>query len=95
MDEENTMANLQIKNLPDDLYSRIQSLAVQENVSFDEAVIQLLTQAFQLPAIGIVQNQSSQSMSEILKRIRSRPRVNPSNFGLPDSTVLLQEDRSR
>ncbi len=30
-----------------------------------------------------------------LNRIRSRPRVNPLNFGLPDSTKLVREDRER
>jgi antitoxin (DNA-binding transcriptional repressor) of toxin-antitoxin stability system len=33
--------------------------------------------------------------AEALARIRSRSRVNPLEFGLPDSTVLIQEDRNR
>ncbi len=32
---------------------------------------------------------------KILAEIRSRPRVNPANFGLPDSTELIREDRDR
>jgi hypothetical protein len=33
--------------------------------------------------------------AEALARIRSRPRVNPLEFGLPDSTDLIREDRDR
>jgi antitoxin (DNA-binding transcriptional repressor) of toxin-antitoxin stability system len=33
--------------------------------------------------------------AEALTRIRSRPRINPLEFGLPDSTVLINEDRNR
>lgn len=35
------------------------------------------------------------AVSEILARIRSRPRVNPLEFDLPDSTELIREDRER
>lgn len=89
------MAILQIENLPDDLYSRIQNLAAQENVSLNDAVIQLLKQAFQPVQTDITQNQQSKPMAEVLTRIRSRPRVNPIDFGLPDSTISIREDRSR
>jgi hypothetical protein len=34
-------------------------------------------------------------MLAILQRIRNRPRVNPRDFGLTDSTILIQEDRNR
>lgn len=33
--------------------------------------------------------------AETLTRIRSRPRINPLELGLPDSTVLIQGDRNR
>jgi hypothetical protein len=35
------------------------------------------------------------STAETLARIRSRPRVNPTDFGLPDSTDLIRGDRDR
>ena len=35
------------------------------------------------------------AVSAILARIRSRPRVNPLEFDLPDSTDLVREDRLR
>lgn len=37
----------------------------------------------------------SELNQEALARIRSRPRVNPIDFGLLDSTALLREDRDR
>lgn len=89
------MATLQIENLPDELYSRIQCLASDKNVTFNEAVIHLLKQSFESDKVMINQAQESQPMSAILQRIRSRPRVNPSDFGLMDSTVLIREDRNR
>ena len=86
------MATLQIENLPDELYGRIQSLAAEHNFTFNEAVIHLLQQASQFDQINIVQAQPKKLMSEVLHDIRSRPRVNPINFGLMDSTVLVRED---
>jgi plasmid stability protein len=89
------MATLQIENLPDELYVRIQNLAAENNFTLDETVIHLLKQAFQSNKLKMFQGQQTKPMSEILQRIRSRPRVNPIDFGLPDSTVLIQEDRNR
>ncbi|MEW6494565.1 MAG: hypothetical protein AB1589_18910 [Cyanobacteriota bacterium] len=89
------MATLQIENLPDDLYSRIQSLAAENNFTLNEAVIHLLKQAFGLNEVKMVQEQQTKPMSEVLQRIRSRPRVNSIDFGLPNSTVLIREDRNR
>lgn len=89
------MATLQIENLPDELYSRIQSLAAESNFTLNEAVIHLLKQAFQSDELKMFQGQQTKPMSEILQKIRSRPRVNPINFGLADSTVLIREDRNR
>lgn len=89
------MATLQIENLPDELYSRIQCLASEKNFTFNEAVIHLLKQSLESDKVIINQTQESEPMSAILQRIRSRPRVNPSDFGLTDSTVLIREDRNR
>ncbi|PSF34501.1 hypothetical protein C7H19_18915 [Aphanothece hegewaldii CCALA 016] len=37
----------------------------------------------------------TQSIRDLLWGIRNRHRVNPSNFGIPDSTELIREDRER
>ena len=89
------MATLQIENLPDELYDHIQSLASEQNVTLNEAVIHILKQAFQSDEIIRAQEKQIKPMAEILEKIRSRPRVNPLHFGLPDSTVLIREDRDR
>ncbi|MBD2181324.1 hypothetical protein H6S82_01525 [Planktothrix sp. FACHB-1355] len=89
------MATLQIENLPDELYSRIQCLASEKNFTFNEAVIHLLKQSLESDKAIVNQTQESKPMSAILQRIRSRPRVKPSDFGLTDSTLLIREDRNR
>ncbi len=89
------MATLQIENLPDELYNHIQSLAAENNFTFNQAVIHLLKQGFQPSELKMTQEGQTKPMSEILQKIRNRPRVNPTNFGLPDSTVLIRADRNR
>ncbi|NEQ27081.1 MAG: hypothetical protein F6K28_50335 [Microcoleus sp. SIO2G3] len=89
------MATLQINNLPEDVYSNLQNLANQKNLTLDEAVIHLLKQAFQSLDIDVVQDQQARSIAEVLTQIRSRPRVNPIDSGLLDSTILIQNDRNR
>ncbi|NET58569.1 MAG: hypothetical protein F6K47_21170 [Symploca sp. SIO2E6] len=89
------MATLQIENLPDELYNRIQSLAAGRQLTLNEAVIHLLQQAFEPNERTIIQEHQTETMSTVLRRIRNRPRVDPISFGLPDSTVLIREDRNR
>ena len=89
------MATLQIENLPDELYSRIQCLASAKNLTLNEAVIRLLKRSFESDKVTLDLAQENQPMSAIIQRIRSRPRVNPSDFGLMDSTILIAEDRNR
>ncbi|SKB15994.1 conserved hypothetical protein [Planktothrix sp. PCC 11201] len=87
------MAKLQIENLPDELYSQIECLASEKNFTLNDAVIHLLTQSLSFEPDKIMIN--NQPMSAILQRISNRPRVNPRDFGLTDSTILIQEDRNR
>jgi hypothetical protein len=89
------MATLQIENVPDELLSCIQSVALEKNLTLNEAIVYLLKRSFEFGKIAIDRGQHLEPMSVVLKRIRSRPRVNPSNFGLADSTVLIREDRGR
>lgn len=55
----------------------------------NETVICRVKQAFQQQINPI------RRMVEVLASIRSRPRVNSISSGLPDSTILIREDRSR
>jgi len=89
------MTTLQISNLPEDIYINLQNLANQKNLTLNEAVIHLLKQAFQPTSVDIIQDQQGKSIAEVLKRIHSRPRVNPIDSGLLDSTILIRNDRNR
>lgn len=93
------MATFQIENLPDELYDCIQDLAVANQSTLNETIIHLLRQAFQAkvgsPRASTTEHHQVNLMSDVLQRIRSRPRVNPTDYGLLDSTLLIQEDRDR
>lgn len=89
------MVVLRIENLPDELYCQLQSLADANKVTLNEAVIFLLNQALQSGQPEIAQEYHNKPTSEILQSIRSRPRTNPIEHGVPDSTVLIREDRDR
>ena len=89
------MATLRVENLPDELYRSIQSIAAARSLTLNDAVIQLLTQAMQSDATSTQQAQILKESSEALARIRSLPRLNPLDFGLPDSTEMIRADRNR
>jgi plasmid stability protein len=82
------MSSIQIQNLPDDLYNQIQRLASHKNMPLDATVIYLLQQS-------IASTTQVPSQKEVLARIRSRSRVNPTALGLPDSTEMIRSDRNR
>jgi len=88
------MATLHVKNVPDDLYARLQQLAVAQNRSISAQVITLLENAL-TTQVKQPQSENPKSIIEILAGIRRRRRVNPADFGLPDSTTLIREDRDR
>jgi hypothetical protein len=43
----------------------------------------------------IDKEQYAKNTDAILARIRSRPKINPQGSGMPDSTMLIREDRDR
>lgn len=88
------MATLYVQNLPDDLYERLQELAKVENRSINAQVITLLQQA--LPSqTQESETETPKSITKILSESSCRRRLNPADFGLPDSTDLIREDRDR
>jgi len=89
------MRTLQIENLPDDLYFRLQHIALDNNCNLSEAVIYLLNKSLEAPNTVVAHNLPTEPVAEVLQRIRSRPRVNPVDLGLKDSTTLIREDRDR
>jgi plasmid stability protein len=99
------MATIILENLPDELIEQIQKLAQQHNQSVNEQVISILKQAVQKnqtplkflisPETDLTWEERRKATPKILAEIRSRRRVNPADFGLPDSTELIREDRER
>lgn len=88
------MAIVHDVDLPDDLYEQLQELATAENNSINAQVITLLRNALSAK-IKQVQDQRRQNVAKLLEESRRRRRVNPADFGLPDSTDLIREDRNR
>ena len=80
------MITLQIHNVPDDLYQRIQIMANAKNRSLNAQVITLLSQAIELEESYIKQMKA-------LNSIQSRRFKAPKNA--PSSLDLLREDRER
>ena len=82
------MPILHVRNVPDDLYARIQRLANAKNRSVSAQVIRLLDQALQA-------EEARQSQARILACVRSRRVAYAQNSSAPDSVALLREDRER
>lgn len=88
------MATLYVRNLPDDLYAKLQELAASQHRSINAQVITLLEQALTTEAQQ-TEEQRRQNVPKLLEEMRDRRRLNPADFGLPDSTELIREDRDR
>ena len=82
------MPILHVRNVPDDLYTRIQRLANAKNRSMSAQVIRLLDQAVQT-------EEARQSQAKILAGIRRRRASYARNSSTSDSVALLREDRKR
>jgi antitoxin FitA len=80
------MPNLYVRNVPDELYERIQKRAQAQGTSVAAQVVSLLK---------LVLEDANQSQAEILASIRRRRFFKPGEAGAPDSTSLLRDDRQR
>lgn len=80
------MAILHVRNVPDELYDRLQQRARAENRSLSAEVVSLLDWAVREPP---------RSRMDVLDDILRRRSLHPTEAGLPDSTALLREDRER
>lgn len=88
------MATLHAVNIPDELYAQLQELAKSENSSVDAQVITILQSALQAKT-QITEDEKRKNVLKVLEDSRSRRRLNPADFGLPDSTEMIREDRGR
>jgi plasmid stability protein len=82
------MATLHVRKVPDDLYAELQALAESSNRSLSAEIIVLLKEALR-------QEQGRRDQLKLLANIRRRRYTYPKQKGVPDSVVLLREDRAR
>ena len=80
------MPTLHVRNVPADLYERVQQRAQAENRSLSAEVINLLRSALEEP---------ERPQARILEEIRRRRFYRPRDAGAPESVLLLHEDRER
>ncbi|MDZ7961619.1 MAG: hypothetical protein RMY34_27690 [Aulosira sp. DedQUE10] len=88
------MATLNLLNIPDDLYQQLQELAQAEHRSIDAQVITILQNALEIKTQQ-TEDERRKNVLKLLEESRLRRRLNPADFGLPDSTELVREDRDR
>ncbi|MBD2164257.1 Arc family DNA-binding protein [Calothrix membranacea FACHB-236] len=88
------MANLNLLNIPDDLYEKLQELAQAEHRSIDAQVVTILQNAL-AKKTQQTEEERRKNVPKLLEESRNRRRLNPADFGLPDSTGLIREDRDR
>lgn len=81
------MAILHVRNVPDEIYEGIRSLASEQKRSLSAQVIMMLERG--------LQEENSRPTSEILDRLRRRRETYPLGKNVPDSVELLREDRAR
>ena len=80
------MPILHVRNVPDELYARLQHRAETQRRSLSAEVITLLEWAV---------DETDRSPELSLASIRRRRFFEPAAVGAPDSTTLLRQDRDR
>ncbi|HPO17494.1 MAG TPA: hypothetical protein PLI09_28935 [Candidatus Hydrogenedentes bacterium] len=80
------MPTLHVRNIPEELYSKLYGLAEDKNRSISAEVVDLL-------AMAIEEQQIPHYRKKVLGQLR-RNRFSP-RANTPSSTELLREDRSR
>ena len=89
------MATLQIENIPEELYARLQELAAAQNRSIRAFAIAILEAELSTETKPL-SGKRKKSVTEILAEISHRRESRPANMGMIlDSTALIREDRDR
>jgi antitoxin FitA len=89
------MATLNLLNIPDDLYERLQELALAEHSSIDAQVITILQNALETKTQQQTEDEKRKNVPKLLEEIRIRRENRQSDVEWPDSTALIREDRDR
>ncbi|MBD2605795.1 hypothetical protein OGM63_13410 [Plectonema radiosum NIES-515] len=88
------MATLYVRNLPDDLYAKLQELAASQHRSINAQVITLLEQVLTTQAQE-TEEQKRQNIPKVLEEIRQRRENRRTDIEWLDSTAMIREDRDR
>ncbi|MEG4984490.1 hypothetical protein QUB08_01725 [Microcoleus sp. BR0-C5] len=89
------MATLQIENIPEELYARLQELAAAQNLSITAFAIAILEAELSTETKPL-SGQGKKSVTEILAEISRRRESRPANMGMIlDSTALIREERDK
>ena len=88
------MPNLNLLNIPDDLYERLRELAEAEHRSIDAQVITILQNALETKTQQ-TEEERRKNVLKLLEESRLRREKLPKDIEWPDSTALLREDRDR
>lgn len=80
------MPILHVRNIPNELYARLQRRAEVQRRSLSAEVLTLLEWAIE---------EAERTSEATLTSIRRRRSFNPAAAGAPDSTTLLRQDRDR
>ncbi|MGI0482978.1 FitA-like ribbon-helix-helix domain-containing protein [Geminocystis sp. CENA526] len=99
------MANLTLENLPEELIQEIEQLAQKHHQSVNEQIISLLKQSVQKPKTALkflvspetdpTWEERCKSVPKLQAQIDQHSPINPLDYGFPDSTDLIREDRDR
>lgn len=99
------MATLILENFPDELIEKIQKFSLEHNQSLNEQVISILKQAVEKPQQPLkclispetdpIWEERRKSVPQLQAQIDQHRRLNPQDYGIPDSTELIREDRDR
>lgn len=82
------MATLYVRNLPDDLYAKLQELAVSQHRSINAQVITLLEQVLTTQAEE-TEEQKRQNVPKVLEEIRQRRENRRTDIEWLDSTAMI------
>ncbi len=88
------MATLYVRNLPDDLYAKLQELAASQHRSINAQVITLLEQVLTTQAEE-TEEQKRENVPKVLEEIRQRRENRRTDIEWLDSTAMIREDRDR
>jgi plasmid stability protein len=88
------MATLYVRNLPDDLYAKLQELAASQHRSINAQVITLLEQVLTTQAQE-TEEQKRENVPKVLEEIRQRRENRRTDIEWLDSTAMIREDRDR